>query len=205
MIVKPTVSFLNRETDSQLIFSVRVIISSLTGNADYPAPSPSLPVMQAAADDFQSAIAAAADGGKALTSQKNQKRKALVVLVRALACYVQATCNGDYTVLLRSGFPAHKSRAPIGTLTAPSKLRVFLGSLTGQLDASVAPLFGALTYNWRLTTAAQPDVLVQTKQTSAASVTFSGLTPGVIYSLQANGVGSAGPGPWIGPAARMVV
>ncbi len=77
--------------------------------------------------------------------------------------------------------------------------------MTGQLDASVAPLFGALTYNWRLTTAAQPDVVLQIKQTTAASVTFSGLTPGVIYSLQANGVGSAGPGPWTGRAVQMVV
>jgi hypothetical protein len=82
---------------------------------------------------------------------------------------------------------------------------VSLGFLSGGLDGSVAPVFGALTYNWRLTTAAQPDVVVQAKQTSAASVAFTGLTPGVIYRLQANAVGTAGTSPWTGPVTQMVV
>jgi hypothetical protein len=51
----------------------------------------------------------------------------------------------------------------------------------------------------------QPDVVVQSKQTSAANVTFSGLTPGVIYKLQANAVGTAGTGPWTGSISKMVV
>jgi hypothetical protein len=171
----------------------------------YPAPSPSLPVVQAALDDFGSAVTAAEDGGKTLTARKNEKRKPLVVLMRALACYVQATCNGNYSVLAGSGFPTHKPRSPIGALPAPGRLQVSLGHLSGELDGSVAPVAGAIMYNWRLTTAAQPDVVVQSKQTSAASVTFTSLTPGVIYNLQANGVGTAGPSPWAGPASQMVV
>jgi hypothetical protein len=119
--------------------------------------------------------------------------------------YVQATCNGDHTILLGSGFPTHKPRSPIGVLSVPTRLQLSLGFLSGELDASVAPVFGALMYNWRLTTAAQPDVVAQTKQTSAANVQFTGLTPGVIYKLQANAVGTAGPGSWIGPIPKMVV
>jgi hypothetical protein len=205
MIVKPTVSFLNRQPDATLFVSVNTILLSMTGNADYPAPSPSLPVVQTALDEFNSAVTDAADGGKSLTARKNSKRKALVLLVRALACYVQAACNGDYTILLSSGFPTHKPRSPIGVLPAPAMLKLSLGFLSGELDGSVAPVFGALMYNWRLTTAAQPDVVVQAKQTSAANVTFSGLTPGVIYKLQANALGTAGPGPWAGPIPQMVV
>jgi hypothetical protein len=205
MIVKPTVSFLNRQPDIGLAGRVAGILLCMTGNADYPAPSPSLPAVQTALDEFNAAIIDAADGGKTLTARKNSKRKALVLVVRALACYVQAACNGDYAMLVGSGFPTHKPRSPIGVLAAPTRLQVSLGFFSGELDASVAPVFGALTYNWRLTTAAQPDVVVQSKQTSAANVTFTGLTPGVIYNLQASALGTAGPGPWTGPIPKMVV
>ncbi len=205
MIVKPTISFLNREPDSTLIMSVGGILLCMNGNPDYAAPVPSLSVVQSALDEFSVSITDAADGGRTLTARKNGKRKALVLLVRALACYVQATCNGNYAVLLGSGFPTHKPRSPIGFLPAPHKLKVSLGYLSGELVGSVAPVAGAIMYNWRLTTAAQPDVVVQAKQTTAARVAFAGLTPGVIYQLQANAVGTAGPSPWAGGAAQMVV
>lgn len=205
MIIKPTVSFLNRQTDITLAGSVAGILFCMNGNPDYPAPSPSLPVVQTALNEFNSAIIDAADGGKTLTAHKNSKRKALVLLVRALACYVQATCNGDYEALVGSGFPTHQPRSPIGVLPMPARLKVSLGFFSGELDGSVAPVFGALMYNWRLTTAAQPDVVVQAKQTSAANVTFTGLTPGVIYQLQANAIGTAGPGPQTGKITQMVV
>ena len=205
MIVKPTVSFMNRQPDNALAIRVGSILLCMTGNANYPAPSPSLPVVQAALDEFFTSITDAMDGGKTLTAAKNSKRKALVLLVRTLACYVQVACNGDYAVLLGSGFPAHKQRLPIGTLPVPKKFDVFLTRASGELNASVAPVFGALMYNWRLTTAAQPDVVLQTKQTSAANVTFTGLTPGVIYKLQANAVGTAGSGPWTNSVTQMVI
>jgi hypothetical protein len=205
MIVKPTVSFLNRQPDVGLAGSVAGILLCMTGNPAYPAPSPSLPAVQTALDEFKSSITDAADGGRTLTARKNEKRKALVLLVRALACYVQAACNGNQPILLGSGFPTHKPRSPIGLLLAPKNLKISLGYLSGELDGSVAPVSGALTYNWRLTTTAQPDVVVQSEQTSAANVSFEGLTPGVIYQLKANAIGTAGVSDWTTPATQMVV
>jgi hypothetical protein len=49
------------------------------------------------------------------------------------------------------------------------------------------------TFNWRLTTAAAPSVIVQSAQTTVASNIFDHLTPGVAYNVEANAVGSAGP------------
>ncbi len=205
MIVKPTTSFLNRDKDANLIARVRVIMTAMTGNDNYPDPSPALAVVATALNEFVSAVENAADGGKTLKSIKNEKREALVLLVRALACYVTAACNGCYSTLVSSGFPTHKpTRSPIGRLPAPTALIVTLGLHTGELEVSVAPIPGALLYGWRVTTG-QNRAVVKTSQSSASSTTIPGLTPGGIYFIEANVVGTAGPSDWFGPISKMVV
>ena len=205
MIVKPSISFLNRDNDPNVLARARVIMAGMTGNPNYPAPSPGLDVVGTAVNEFAAALANAADGGKSLTSAKNNKRKALAIVIRALACYVAAACNGDYAILLSSGFPTHKTaRSPIGQLPKPAMLTVKLGSRTGELNASVDPVPGAILYSWRVTTGPSRTV-VQTKQSSATSTTFAGLIPGVIYFVEANVVGTAGASDWTGPVSQMVV
>ncbi len=206
MIVKPSVSFLTTDSDALLITDTGGIITALTGNTNYPTPAPTLAVIQTALDAFVAAVADAANGGVTQTSIKNDKRAALVGLLRQLASYIHVACKDDLTILLSSGFPIQKpQRQPIGVLPAPTGLVVSLGSRTGELNASATPVPGAAIYNWRVTTAAQPSVVVQSAQTTAASNVFDGLTPGVVYNIQANVVGSAGPSDWSDPAPQMAV
>jgi ABC-type uncharacterized transport system substrate-binding protein len=73
------------------------------------------------------------------------------------------------------------------------------------LMAKANPVFGASTYNWRICRADAPNVVVQTAQTTAASTSFTGLTPGVVYLVQANAVGTAGTSDWSQPGSLMVV
>ena len=47
--------------------------------------------------------------------------------------------------------------------------------------------------------------MLQTAQTTSASNTFAGLTPGVIYNIEANAVGAAGPSDWSDPVSQMAV
>jgi hypothetical protein len=107
--------------------------------------------------------------------------------------------------LVLSGFPIQKpTRAPIGILPAPQNLTVAHGALSGSLDAGVNPVFGASTYNWTCT-AATAGATPLTGQSTAASYTFSGLTPGVSYTIAANAVGAAGPGNWSSPVSLIAV
>jgi hypothetical protein len=78
--VKPTINFLSTNTDPQLITNVDAIISALTGNPDYPNPSPTLTVASAALKVFEVAVSEASLGGVLLTLTKNAKRAALVSL-----------------------------------------------------------------------------------------------------------------------------
>jgi hypothetical protein len=206
MVTKPSIQFLNNDSDPQLIVDTRGILTGLTGNPHYLTPSPALAAVQAALDDFITALANAADGGQTLTAIKNAKRAALVALLRALASYVSVTCNGDLAVLLSSGFPIQKpQRSPVGELPAPANVTLSLGAHTGELDAAATPVVGASVYNWRLARADAPTVYVQTAQTTAASTSFESLTPGVAYVTQVNAVGSAGPSDWSQPAFQMAL
>ena len=206
MIIKPSISFLNEDSDAELLARLTAIVTALTDNASYPTPAPTLAVVTAANENFATAVADAAGGGVALTAAKNEKRAALVALVRELASYVTVACKGELAVLLTSGFPTQKpDRQPIGELPPPANLQVKLGARSGQLTTKVEPVQGASIYNWRVTASSSPDNPVQTRQTTGARHTFSGLTPGTVYNVEVNAVGAAGPSNWTGPAKQMVV
>jgi hypothetical protein len=206
MNVKPAIGFLTKDSDAQLDQDVETIIASMTGNANFPTPSPTLAVVKTALDAFTAALSEAADGGVEKTAIKNAKRANLVSLLRQLSSYVFATCDEDMTNLLSSGFPAQKtSRSPIGPLPPPGTPFLSQGAVTGSLDASTSPVAGSYIYNWRVALASAPTVYVKQVQTTAASNTFEGLTPGQIYNVQLNAVGTAGTTDWSGPGELMVV
>ena len=207
-IVKPAILWLTRDSDSDplLINDVSVVLLGLTNNtAIYPAPLPTVADTQTALDKFSAAVAAAADGGRSATANKNNLRLILVGMLRQLASYVGVACQSDMENLLLSGFPIQKpTRAPIGILPAPQNLIVVHGMLSGSLDASVSPVFGAATYNWTCT-ANTPGATPLTGQSTAASFTFSGLTPSASYTITCNAVGAAGPSNWSSPASLIAV
>jgi len=206
MTVKPAISWLNTDKDSELINDITVVIMGVGGNtAIYPKPVPDIPTIQKELNDFSAGVAATADGGPSATSKKNNLRLVLTGQVRQLASYVQVACGGDMTNLLLSGFPVQKpARSPIGVLPAPGNPMLVLGSRSGELDASVNPVFGASTYNWKLTSSV-PGAAAQTAQTTASYVTFAGCTPGATYTMTCYVVGAAGPGDPSQPATQMAV
>jgi hypothetical protein len=206
MIVKPATSWLTTDGDMLLINNTNVVLLGLSNNTTiYSAPLPSVADTQTALDNFSAGLAATADGGPSATIKKNNLRLILVGMLRQLASYVSVACQGSLENLVLSGFPIQKpTRAPIGILPAPQNLTVAHGALSGSLDAAVNPVFGASTYNWTCT-AATAGATPLTGQSTAASFTFSGLTPGVSYTIAANAVGAAGPGNWSSPVSLIAV
>lgn len=206
MVIKPSISFVNDDSDAQLVTDAQTILQAMGDNtAIYATPSPTLAVVTTALNKFINAIAAAADGGIALTAAKNAARGELTALLRNLASYVAVACKGSMENLLLSGFPPQKSnRIPVGVLPAPANLVVNLGARSGELNAKASPVNGAAIYNWKLTASTQ-GAPVQTRQTTSASTVFANLTPGTVYTVELNAVGTAGPSDWSQPASQMVV
>lgn len=206
MTIKPAISFVRTDSDPQLLTDAQTIVTSMTGNAKYPDPKPPLAGITTAMNEYATAVANAANGGTELTAIKNARRATLSALLRELASYVHVTCRGDLAVLLSSGYPIQKpSRTPVGVLPAPTTPVLSLGARTGELTASTSPVPNGYIYNWRAALASAPEVYVQTTQTTAASDILDGLTPGQIYLVDVNVVGSAGPSDWSDAAQLMVV
>jgi hypothetical protein len=206
MIVKPATSWITTNTVTLFMNNSSVVVLSLTNNADiYKTPSPTLPVVQAALDELSADQAATADGGHSATVKRDNSRLVLANLMRQLASYVSVACNGDLHSLILSGFPPQKTtRTPVGILPAPQGLVLKQGALSGTLIVKANPVFGASTYNWTCT-ANTPGAVPITSQTTAASCTFSGLTPGMAYTIAVNAVGAAGPSNWSNPASQIVI
>ncbi len=206
MIVKPTIGFVRNDTDALFLIHAQTILAAMTGNPNYPTPTPTLAAVTTGVNEYAAALSAAAAGGRELTAIKNAKRAILAALLRELASYVAVACKGSMPTLLSSGFPTQKPMpTPTGVLPAPTTPVLSLGARTGELNADTTPQVNSYIYNWRIALASKPDDYIQRTQTTAASKVFGGLTPGQIYTVEVNVMGSAGPSDWSDAATLMVV
>ena len=206
MQAKPSIAWIVSNPAPLFINNCGVVILGLTNNADiYTTPVPGLLVVQTALDTLTADQAATADGGRSAFTQRDNSRLVVANYMRQLAAYVSVACKGDLHNLILSGFPPQKTtRTPVGLLPAPQYLVLKQGLVSGMIAAKASPVFGASIYNWTCT-ANTPGAVPITYQGTAASCTFSGLTPGVVYSVALNAVGAAGPSNWSSLVSLMVV
>ena len=202
MKAKPAISFLTTESNADLAKTINDILLGMTGNPSYPKAVALLLLVQAALTAFTEV----SGSGQDVTALRLEKRLALCALVRSLALDVTDECHGNLVVLLTSKFPIQKpENTPIGKLPPPAGPTLKLGTNSGDLAASVPPVYGALTYNWQLCFASAPTVVVQAMETSPASVLFTGVPPGQVCLVQANAMGTAGTSDWSQTASHMVI
>ena len=126
------------QSAEQLVTMAGAVITGLTNNPAFPAPTVDRKAVQAAADDLNAALAAQAHGGTAATAEKNNKQEALITVLRKLKHYVEDSCGNDLAVLLSSGFQAAATTRNRSPLANPSILSVDLGNST-ELVLKVSP------------------------------------------------------------------
>ena len=192
-------------SDGLLESKTHSIISSMTGNAHFPTPAPTLAQLETAADNYSSALVKAGTGNRADVADKNAKRETLVEHLRRLCKSVNVIANGDAAMLLTSGFDLSKDPQPI-VISKPEILRIENGVASGQLLLSVKAVKGAYSYLHEYTTdaALSPDSWVSTMSTSAKAV-FNNLQPGTVYYCRVAVVGSNNQMLYSDAASRMVI
>ncbi|MEJ8843445.1 fibronectin type III domain-containing protein [Lacibacter sp. H375] len=203
--MKKSISNFSKLSDGNLESKTHSIISSMTGNANFPTPVPALAVLQTAADAYTAALVKAGAGNRADVADKNAKRETLLNLLRSLCTYVNLTANGDAAMLLTSGFDISKDPQP-SVITKPEIVRLENGVASGSLLVSVKAVKGAYSYLHEYTTDATlaPDSWVSTMSTSAKT-TLSNLQPGTVYYCRVGAIGTNNQLLYSDAASRMVV
>lgn len=176
-------------TDGALESKCHTIISSLTGNAFFPTPVPSLTVIETAADDYSTALVNAGTGNRADIAVKNACREVLTNHLVDLARYLNFIAANQPEKLLTTGFDVSKEPAPV-VITRPQNLKVVQGVGTGELLVSVKAVKGAVAYLHEYSTDASlaPGSWVSAPG-SSSKMLLSNLVPGTLYYCRVGAVG----------------
>lgn len=137
----------NQFTNADLVAKVQTVISSLTGSTVITTPQPTIAQLQTGLDDLTDSMAAAETGGKAQKQLRDQKRSAMIALMKQEAVYVGMVASGDVAVMLDSGFDVSKIPSPIGALPKPVKF-VVSSPQKGWLQLSLQRIYGARNYQF---------------------------------------------------------
>jgi Fibronectin type III domain len=192
-------------SDSGLDEFTSSVIASMTDNASFPTPPVALDDLGALQLAFQNALAAAAQGGTALTAAKNAARKALLTALRTNATYVQGIAAQDPAMMLTSGYNVNSTNRASSPLDVPSIVSI-ANETTTRLTVRLQPVNNAAAYQVRTSanggTAWQPTL----DSTQARRIVLSDLTPGTVYTVQSRAVGgSTGYSDWSDPVSHMAM
>ncbi len=196
-----------RQSAEQLVTMAGAVVTGLTGNSAFPAPTVEIKAVQDAADGLKAALAEQALGGKAATAEKNKRKEALIVLLRKVKHYVEDNCGNDLAVLLTSGFQAAASTRNRSALASPCILSIEFGNST-ELVLRVTPIAHTRCYEVRSATVGAGNVPGPWQNaglfTRTRSITIAGLVPGTTYVFQVRAVGASSEySDWSNPVSRM--
>jgi hypothetical protein len=177
-------------SDANFETKALLVLNSMTGNANFPSPVPTLADLQTATDTYSTALVAAAGSGTNNVALKNAARSRLDGVLVQLGMYVMFIANGDEAILVSSGFSLAKI-PQARYITNPGTVTLANGNSSGEMSCSVKAVKGATTYLHQITNAEPADATVWGSNTSTRSqFTFKGLEPGKKYWVRVAATGS---------------
>jgi hypothetical protein len=195
-------------TITDKLAKARQIVSSLTGNASFTAPTPALATVTAAIVALETAHSeaqAARQAAKTKTSAQNEKESALDKIMSQVAAYVESVA-GDNEELVRSA--GMDTRATPSSNTdrpaTPAALSATSGDHEGEVDLSWEPVTGARSYV--IEKSSDPPSATSWSHAGVSTksrANVSGLTSGTKYWFRVAAVGTNGQSGWSDPATRI--
>lgn len=181
------------------------IVESMTGNANFPTPDPTLVTLTTDADAIRAKLTAIS----ALDAQREVAVGELAVLntttrihIRMMGDYVQDKSDGNPEQIHSAGFEVQGDPVSLGDLDPVQNLRVAFSDMEGQLNSRWNKVRGASSYIVEY--ALNPNgPWTQSTVTTRVSHKLTDLTPGQKHYVRVCAVGAAGHGPWSDVACKM--
>ncbi|MGB0918590.1 MAG: fibronectin type III domain-containing protein [Flavobacteriales bacterium] len=170
------------------------ILSSMSGNPSFPAPTPDLDAVSNAVASLQKAYQAALDRSLTAKAEQRTKNDDLNSLIRQLRDYVNGIANGDEDIVLGSGFEASKIPTPVGPMPQIQKVTAKGGDGDGSVFLRWKSVYGAKSYVVEIST--DGVTYAPVLYPLAASVLVEDLEIGKFYWFKIAANGAAGLGPF---------
>ena len=194
-----------KQSAEQLVIMADTVITGLTNNPAFPAPTVDLNAVHAAADELKVAVTAQVHGGTAATAEKNNKQESLIKILFKLKHHVEDHCENDLAVLLSSGFQAISAIRDRSPLANPSILGIDRGN-SDELMLKVTPIARAKCYEVRSAVVSSdrvPGPWQPAGLFTSSRITIGNLVPTTTYAFQVRAVGAAGNTEWSDPVSHM--
>jgi hypothetical protein len=178
-----------------LLSQARYIVSRMTGNANFPSPSPSMAAVNKAITNLDQAQTVAATRVLGSVATRNSRRAALVTLLYGLKGYVQSVVDSveaDHApaIIESAGMSIAKSR-----VRSPQRFGASSGDLSGSVVVRAKVAGRRVAYEWQ----ASGDggaTWRSLRVTMQAKTTVDGLQPGSTWLFRFRSVTSGGESDW---------
>jgi hypothetical protein len=184
---------LNNTSVEAVIQTMRSIVSVMTANPYFTAPTPSLGIITSDVNALEAAQTAALQRTHGTVAERDAKLAVLHNGVRLLKAYVQHTANLDPpnadAIVLSAGMNVRKSGShPKQDLVAKQ------GRVSGEAKVIAKAVAKRASYEWAYSTDQKTWIVLPT--TLQAHATVAGLTPGAIMYFRNRATTKKGAGDW---------
>jgi hypothetical protein len=192
----------------QKLTQANEIKTSMTGNANFPTPVPTLAAYGTLITTATTKHAEWTDT-QLLAKQKTVERQAAFDALDAastqLAGYVEAASGGDAAKIESAGMDVRSERTPPTVPGQVLNLVLTAGDFPGTLDVAFDATAGAKSYEVQTSPDPMSEASWVFKMSLAkSSGTIAGLTSGAKVWARVRAVGAAGAGPYSDPATKVV-
>jgi hypothetical protein len=187
---------------SALVTYAKGMVTRMTANPSFPNPTPTLAAITAAIDDLQVAETAALARTKGAVATRNDKRAALVLLLKQLRGYVQTTADAS----VENGAAIIESAGAAVRKTPTRRARAFAakpGAVTGTAKVVAATASRRASYEWQYSTDGGK-TWITAPVTLQSKTTIAGLAVGTTVLFKYRPVTKAGEGDWSQPASVVI-
>jgi len=206
-MAKPRLN-LDQLTCEQKLTLYNEIKTKLTGNANFPTPTPTVAAYTALIATATTKHAEWTDAqqlGKTKTVERADAFAASDAATTQLAGFVEAASGGDAAKIESAGMSVRAPKTPPAVPAQVLDLALTAGDFPGTLDVAFDPQAGAKSYEVQTS----PDPMTETSwvfkmSLAKSSGTIPGLTSGSKVWVRARAVGAKGAGPWSDPAVKVV-
>jgi hypothetical protein len=190
----------------QLVARSLFIEERLEDNPAFTTLSPSLAEIATKREALQQAITEAADGGRTVTAQREQRRRELKLALDALAGDVMSQAGDDAEKILGAGFFVRKNSRSQEGLPMPLKLRARISDHVGEARLDWATTKGAALYVVEHNGVSPDDAAAWTQvaETTRIRQVVSGLTSAREHWFRVRAIGTTGRSPWSDVARTLV-